>query len=316
MKTAALVFTLIVLSSAFTLSVAGTAAGCTRADFENVIESTAQTIYIQSDGSIVPASAPIRRDGDAYTITSDIFSPIAVDKANIVIDGAGFTLQGPYNGTLMDLWIIGEGSAEETSNDTQTPWTVGIDLRADNSTVMNLNVKNFTIGIWLWTANNTVTGNALTENLLGILLSGTNNFVAKNFLSNNRDGIFFGANPSGTIPTNITLSSNGFVNNHRQLSGCVCAEFNKTEATHTWDNGKEGNFWSDYNGVDANSDGIGDSPYIVDILNQDRYPLMQNTALAPTVVGKAPVELLVVAAVLSAIAVAAYFGRRKKPKQT
>ena len=43
-----------------------------------------------------------------------------------------------------------------------------------------------------------------------------------------------------------------------------------------WDNGypSGGNYWSDYAGVDADGDGIGDTPYIIDDNNIDHYPLM------------------------------------------
>jgi len=35
-----------------------------------------------------------------------------------------------------------------------------------------------------------------------------------------------------------------------------------------------GNYWSDYAGVDADGDGIGDPPYVIDENNTDRYPLI------------------------------------------
>jgi hypothetical protein len=45
-----------------------------------------------------------------------------------------------------------------------------------------------------------------------------------------------------------------------------------------WDNGVEGNYWSDYHGHDFDKNGIGDTPYIIDEIAeshpQDRYPLV------------------------------------------
>jgi hypothetical protein len=43
-----------------------------------------------------------------------------------------------------------------------------------------------------------------------------------------------------------------------------------------WDDGypSGGNYWSDYTGIDANGDGIGDSTYFIDSNNTDNYPLM------------------------------------------
>jgi len=43
-----------------------------------------------------------------------------------------------------------------------------------------------------------------------------------------------------------------------------------------WDDGypSGGNYWSDYAGVDADGDGIGDTPYVIDENNTDRYPLI------------------------------------------
>ena len=47
-------------------------------------------------------------------------------------------------------------------------------------------------------------------------------------------------------------------------------------SSNFWDYGysSAGNYWNDYNGTDPNGDGIGDTPYIIDANNTDRYPLM------------------------------------------
>ncbi len=44
--------------------------------------------------------------------------------------------------------------------------------------------------------------------------------------------------------------------------------------SNIWHNNKEGNYWDDYKGTDADSDGIGDTPYVIDAKNTDKYPLI------------------------------------------
>ncbi len=242
------------------------------------------SVHINPDGSIDPADVPIQRTGDVYTFLGNIFATIVVDRDNVVIDGAGYTLQGTYNGTRTDSWEVGGGPDQELSNGTL--WTMGIDMGAEskpeNLTVKNLNIKNFYIGMYIWTSNNTLTNCAVNDNIVGILLSGDSNNITGNFIANNNEGIFFGVNTPGNEPLNIILTHNSFVDNHVQFSGCLCETYNLTEAVHTWDDGEKGNFWSDYNGTDTNGDGIGDTPYVIDILNQDRYPIIQSEMNPPT----------------------------------
>jgi len=51
------------------------------------------TIYIKADGS-VEGTDKIQRNGNIYTFTGDISDSIIVEKNDIVIDGAGYQLQG------------------------------------------------------------------------------------------------------------------------------------------------------------------------------------------------------------------------------
>src|SRR5512135_1267353 len=50
---------------------------------------------IKSDGSVDPSLAPIQRTGNTYTLTSDIVGyTIAIERDDVVLDGAGYTLTG------------------------------------------------------------------------------------------------------------------------------------------------------------------------------------------------------------------------------
>lgn len=113
-----------------------------------------------------------------------------------------------------------------------------------------------------------------------MLLSGFNNSITQNYLSNNRQELFFGfeqiKGSALNIPADIVITQNRFVRNEIQLSGCVCEVYNFSEVPHAWDYNVRGNFWSDYNGTDTNGDGIGDTLYVIDVLNYDRFPLIES----------------------------------------
>ncbi len=61
-----------------------------------------------------------------------------------------------------------------------------------------------------------------------------------------------------------TIYHNNF-NNTQQVE--------RIDLPNIWDDGSEGNYWSDYNGTDTDLDGIGNIAYHIDENNIDRYPL-------------------------------------------
>ena len=51
------------------------------------------TIFIQPDGTVNPSNVPIQRNGDIYTFTANVYDPILVQKSNVTLDGAGYSLK-------------------------------------------------------------------------------------------------------------------------------------------------------------------------------------------------------------------------------
>jgi hypothetical protein len=156
---------------------------------------------------------------------------------------------------------------------------------------------------------------ACPNNIVGILLSGSDESVTRNYIANNQRGLFFGFNNKGDInPSDIVINHNDFESNIVQLNGCECKDYNTTEPPHSSDDGRQGNFWSDYNGTDANNDGVGDTCYVIDVLNQDRYPLMQSPVKLPVPATKIPFELIFlgISAFIVLVVVVFVYRRRKK----
>jgi parallel beta-helix repeat protein len=178
---------------------------------------------------------------------------IGEDKANTIIVGNGCTVI-QANFTTVDI-----------SGFTITNGTDGIMLETcTGSIIRNNNINGEVRGIWLYHSNsNTVSDNFISNSYWsGIVLCGhsSENTVIRNTIKDNTNGIIL------TGWENL-IYYNSFINNQNQTE--VTESFN-----NSWDNGLEGNYWSNYEGTDADQDGIGDTPYLIDENNKDNYPLM------------------------------------------
>jgi len=142
---------------------------------------------------------------------------------------------------------------------------VRIDTSSSN-VVSNNSILNNYDGLGLYSSkDNLITGNVIRGNSDGIALStSTNNTVTRNLIDSNNHGIVLAY---GGI-NNVFYRNN--LNNNPQ----VYFQPSISILPNSWNFMGEGNFWSDYNGTDADADGVGDTPYYVDQHNVDHDPLM------------------------------------------
>ena len=59
------------------------------------IARTYDYIFIKEDGSIDPITAPIQRSGNIYILKENTAISLIIEKDDFVLDGAGYTLEGP-----------------------------------------------------------------------------------------------------------------------------------------------------------------------------------------------------------------------------
>ena len=262
------------------------------------------TIYIRADGSIDPPDAPISTsDNVTYILTGDITFDYGIDgivimRDNMVFDGDGYTIQGygSFLATGNGISMLSSRTNVTVRNTHITRFVQGIWLNfSSNNNICGNTVTDTWQGIWLnSSSNNSIYGNTITGSVgdIGLNYYSSYNNVNGNVLENSKwgSGVAMGShsnhnsingnnitgnNPSGIwldggYLQNITVHHNNFIDNAQQVTA-------QELTNNVWDNGypSGGNYWSDYTGADANGDGIGDTPYIIDTNNWDNYPLME-----------------------------------------
>ena len=222
-------------------------------------------------------------------------SVIVVAASNMKIKG--FTIQNARSGGNA-IWIDGYVNSTISGN-IITNNGDGIRILHSSGNVIGDNIiKNnpYTSLGFDWSHDNLIYNNTITNNYIGIGAgegageASYNNTFSENTISKNSYGFLIAIYDSKFFHNNI-------------INNTVQARFYGSSYANTWDNGypSGGNYWSDYadkdsyNGLGQNlsgSDGIGDTPYIVDARNRDRYPLMKPwTSLAYTPIPSLSVQV-------------------------
>jgi parallel beta-helix repeat protein len=274
-------------------------------DLENHIKIAALTAVRVSPNTciIVPDDYPtiqkaINNASEWDTIfvrNGTYFEHVVVNKTVTLVGENRHTTIIDGNGTGNVVLVIA------ADNVTITEFTVrngsnGFYVLGFNQTITgNIIFNNTYHGIDMIGVKNSIIENTLSNNSYGIILDGSSyNVIRRNTVSGSEDGLNLGEDcENNTIventltenaiginiaESNNTVFHNNFINNTKQVQV-------DNSSHNCWDDDypSGGNYWSDYKGVDlyggpykneTGSDGMGDSAYLIDENNTDRFPLM------------------------------------------
>jgi len=204
---------------------------------------------------------------------------------------------------------VSENSLEDNEVGISLAWSANNNLEGNNMTNA---AKRGSYGIRLHSsARNTIIANLMANSLHGVKLiyESTENSLVSNNVTNNFYGIYV------SYASNNTIHHNSFVGNTNQAKSY--------KSVNTWDDGypSGGNYWSDYRGVDEKSglgqdqlgsDEIGDTPYIIDENNRDRYPIIGEIHQPTFIVDMHLLYVILAMAVVGSIGSAFFLIRRRK----
>jgi parallel beta-helix repeat protein len=255
-------------------------------------------------------------DGKSIIYWIDQHNKIVPSDAGIVvlINCTGITVQDlELSNNLQGVLLVNTSNSTITQN-TITNQINGVKLESSsNNTISNNFIEaNTKAGINLLSSdNNSFAGNTITGSAAGIYFNTSsynrvyrNNITANNYalqfsISIDADGRSNGSSNNTIKENNITLNQfyiemepyananntiyhNNFINNNQQLTDTypTSGGYYPVYAEFFWDNGSEGNYWSDYmtrypNATELDDSGVWDTSYIIDYSTIDRFPLIQ-----------------------------------------
>ncbi len=230
--------------------------------FGPLIDQSTYPWIVNGTTNVTVTNVVIDKNIVFFSTENSVFSEITID-----------------NGT--EIALNGDGNI---ITNTTVNYGGGLGVNGKNNVVSgnHINNCNFTyaannpppFGVAVGGSNNLVIGNYVIGTYGSAIDLGTssNNIIFGNQIENNQVAVRTLTVYPQTNAENNTIYNNNFVNNLQSYHDDM--DRAGPTAVSIWDYNTVGNYWSNYNGSDANGDGKGDTPYIIDANNQDHYPLM------------------------------------------
>jgi len=246
----------------------------------NIIANNQYGIYLHHSSKNSISGNNITNNGDGIHLsTYSNYNSISGNNIENNIIYIYFSYENSISGNNIaknrdGIWLRYSSNNSISRNNIIANKYFGIQLEySSNNSISGNNIENNRDGIYLHhSSKNSIHGNNIENNDVGIWLgNSSNNSISWNDMKNNEHGTWF------YYSSNNVIYHNNFIDNGQQVYSYA--------STNIWDEGypSGGNYWSDYNGTDlyrgihqnvTGSDGIGDTPYIIDENNVDKYPLM------------------------------------------
>jgi parallel beta-helix repeat protein len=172
----------------------------------------------------------------------------------LIADNTFFQIREP--GNAINMW----GANNQFIRNRVIDSYRGISLNGGETAVGNL-LENCNVGLIFAGTARRVEGNIIRDCELGIELEALINTLSANTITDCATGI---AITSGGITGNILYLNNFNDNSVHAVD----------HGSNHWSHEGQGNFWSDYTGVDTNHDGIGDTAYSIPPNGSDPHPLI------------------------------------------
>ncbi len=237
---------------------------------EQLVKAESKTIIVPDDHPTIQEAVNAASDRDTILVRSGVYYGCSNPLAIMVFVNKSISLVGENKSTtILEGYVNGFDRI--------------IHIEADNVTIRGFTIQN--VGsIWCDCGGGIFVaaseGSRISDNIFRNpyatainLWSANNTEITDNIFVDNGNAIYFKPWSNNNI-----IYHNNFVNS--------VSHINVGQASSIWDNDypSGGNYWDDYNGTDLYNgpyqnetgiDGIGDTPYVKNENNTDRYPLIR-----------------------------------------